>query len=67
MIPRKFKGKVSQLLSKSDERGVLKELVTRLDIADITDRKIDELSGGELQRVALAACVARDADFYFID
>jgi ATP-binding cassette subfamily E protein 1 len=67
MIPRKFKGKVSQLLSKTDERGVLKELVSRLDIADITDRKIDELSGGELQRVALAACVARDADFYFID
>jgi len=25
------------------------------------------VSGGELQRVALAACVCRDADFYFID
>ncbi|MFA4936267.1 MAG: ribosome biogenesis/translation initiation ATPase RLI, partial [Candidatus Methanoperedens sp.] len=67
MIPRKFKGKVSQLLSKTDERGVLKELISKLDISDIVDRKIDELSGGELQRVALAACVAREADFYFID
>ncbi|HEX7627312.1 MAG TPA: ATP-binding cassette domain-containing protein, partial [Candidatus Methanoperedens sp.] len=35
MIPRKFKGKVSQLLSKTDERGVLKELISKLDISDI--------------------------------
>jgi ATP-binding cassette subfamily E protein 1 len=31
------------------------------------DRKITELSGGELQRVAIAACAAKDADFYFFD
>ncbi len=67
IIPKKFKGKVSKLLSKTDERGVLKELVNRLDIENIMDHMIEELSGGELQRVALAACVARDADFYFID
>ena len=53
MIPRKFKGKVSALLSKTDERGVLRELISKLDISDIVDRKIDELSGGELQRVTL--------------
>ncbi len=67
MIPKKFKGKVSELLSKTDERGILKSLITRLDIENIYERRIDELSGGELQRVALAACVAKDADFYFID
>lgn len=67
MIPKKFKGSVSQLLSKTDERGILKELIAKLDISDIIEHKIEELSGGELQRVALAACVARDADFYFID
>ncbi len=67
MIPRKFKGRVSELLSKTDERGILKSLITRLDIQNIYERRIDELSGGELQRVALAACVAKDADFYFID
>jgi len=33
----------------------------------IIDRSIEELSGGELQRVALAACISREADFYFID
>ncbi|MCX9085100.1 MAG: ribosome biogenesis/translation initiation ATPase RLI [Candidatus Methanoperedens sp.] len=67
MIPRKFKGSVSQLLLKTDERGILKELIAKLDISDIMEHKIEELSGGELQRVALAACVAKDADFYFID
>jgi ATP-binding cassette subfamily E protein 1 len=67
MIPKKFKGKAWDLLSKTDERGILKELLSKLDIANIIDRRIEELSGGELQRVALAACIAKDADFYFID
>lgn len=67
MIPKKFKGKVRELLSKTDERGVLNELVKKLDIEGIIDRSIQELSGGELQRVALAACISREADFYFID
>jgi ATP-binding cassette subfamily E protein 1 len=67
MIPKKFKGKAWDLLSKTDERGILKDLLSKLDIANITDRRIEELSGGELQRVALAACIAKDADFYFID
>jgi ATP-binding cassette subfamily E protein 1 len=67
MIPKKFKGNVSKLLAKTDERGILKDVLSKLDIEGITDRKIEELSGGELQRVALAACVAKEADFYFID
>jgi len=67
MIPKKFKGKVRDLLSKTDERGKLNELVKKLDIEGILDRSIEELSGGELQRVALAACIGREADFYFID
>ena len=67
MIPKKFKGKVRELLSKTDERGILNELIKKLDIEGILDRSIEELSGGELQRVALAACIGREADFYFID
>lgn len=67
MIPKKFKGKVRELLAKTDERGILNELIKKLDIEGIIDRSIEELSGGELQRVALAACIGREADFYFID
>ncbi|MBP1910530.1 ribosome biogenesis/translation initiation ATPase RLI [Methanolobus bombayensis] len=67
MIPKAFKGKTSELLDKTDERGMLPELVERLNLSHVMDRKITELSGGELQRVAIAACAAKDADFYFFD
>ncbi|KGK99003.1 ATPase [Methanococcoides methylutens] len=67
MIPKAFNGKTRDLLEGTDERGVLDELVERLDLAPIINRNIGDLSGGELQRVAIAACAARDADFYFFD
>ncbi|WP_340819772.1 ribosome biogenesis/translation initiation ATPase RLI [Methanolobus sp. WCC4] len=67
LIPKAFQGKTSELLDKTDEKGALPELVERLNLSHVLDRKITELSGGELQRVAIAACAAKDADFYFFD
>jgi ATP-binding cassette subfamily E protein 1 len=66
-IPDQFDGPTRQLLEQTDERDVLDSLVERLGIAPVVDQHIDTLSGGELQRVALAATLARDADFYFLD
>jgi len=66
-IPDQFDGKARQLLEQTDERGALEELIERTGIAPVVDNHIDELSGGELQRVALVATLARDADFYFLD
>ena len=66
-IPDQFDGKTRELLARTDERGALDSLVERLDIGPVVDQPIDTLSGGELQRVALAAALARDADFYFLD
>ena len=66
-IPDQFDGPTRQLLEQTDERGVLDSLVERLSIEPVVDQHIDTLSGGELQRVALAATLARDADFYFLD
>ncbi|MHC1575323.1 MAG: ribosome biogenesis/translation initiation ATPase RLI [Candidatus Methanogasteraceae archaeon] len=66
-IPEMFKGTVSELLEKVDERGELANLTAKLKIEHIVGRKIEDLSGGELQRVAIAACAAKDADFYFFD
>ena len=66
-IPKQFDGNTRQLLERTDERGDLDELVERLSIGAVMDQNIDNLSGGELQRVALAATLARDADFYFLD
>ncbi|MFQ3320499.1 MAG: ATP-binding cassette subfamily E protein 1, partial [Natronomonas sp.] len=66
-IPDTFDGKTSELLAGVDERDAADELVERLGIEPVIDQPIDTLSGGELQRVALAATLVRDADFYFLD
>ncbi|MDD3621764.1 MAG: ribosome biogenesis/translation initiation ATPase RLI [Methanofollis sp.] len=66
-IPKAFSGTVQELLASTDERGALDHLVEHLGLASILDREIGNLSGGELQRVAVAACLAREADFYFLD
>jgi ATP-binding cassette subfamily E protein 1 len=66
-IPKVFKGTVRALLKTTDERGNLAELLPALKLDTILDHDITTLSGGELQRVAIAACLARDADLYFFD
>jgi len=66
-IPDKYSGKVSKLLKRTDKRGILSDLITRFDIEDVLDNDIDKISGGELQRVAIAACLAKDADIYYLD
>ena len=66
-IPSQFDGVTRELLAATDERGALDDLVERMEIAPVMDQSIDSLSGGELQRVAIIACLARDADFYFLD
>ncbi|MDD1738960.1 MAG: ribosome biogenesis/translation initiation ATPase RLI [Methanothrix sp.] len=66
-IPKSYSGRVRGLLEKTDERGALSDLVARLSLDALLDREISSLSGGELQRVAIAAAAARDASFYFFD
>ncbi|WP_018256605.1 ribosome biogenesis/translation initiation ATPase RLI [Halomicrobium katesii] len=66
-IPDQFDGTASELLERTDERGALDDLIERTGIGPVVDNHIDDLSGGELQRVALVATLARDADFYFLD
>ena len=66
-IPKSYSGIVSGLLERTDERGALPELTENLGISKLMEREISSLSGGELQRVAIAAAAARDADFYFFD
>jgi len=67
LIPKAFKGKTSELLNKANTSGNLEQVIERLEMKDILDRDIVALSGGELQKVAIAACIAKEADFYFFD
>jgi len=66
-IPKIFSGTVAALLKTTDERGRLDGIIPLLKLDAILDHDIATLSGGELQRVAIAACLARDADLYFLD
>jgi ATP-binding cassette subfamily E protein 1 len=66
-IPKAVSGKVSELLDKVDERKVLGKLAEELELKKIWDRPLNVLSGGELQRVAVAAALSREADVYLFD
>ena len=66
-IPKAFKGKVGELLSTVDERDALAEVTVDLGIDHLLERKLPQLSGGELQRVAIAATLLKEADVYFFD
>jgi len=43
------------------------EILQPLRIDLLLDRNVAELSGGELQKVAIAACLSREADLYLLD
>ncbi|MDD2638735.1 MAG: ribosome biogenesis/translation initiation ATPase RLI [Methanothrix sp.] len=66
-IPKSYSGSVEGLLEKTDERGALSGLAEKMNLSPLMGREISSLSGGELQRVAIAACAERDADVYFFD
>lgn len=58
---------VENVLKKHDEKKIFSDIVEKLQLEKILQRKLSELSGGELQRVAIAIAALRRADFYFID
>ncbi|MBR9679666.1 MAG: ribosome biogenesis/translation initiation ATPase RLI [Candidatus Altiarchaeota archaeon] len=66
-LPKMFKGSVGELLEPTDERGKLADILDELRMQHLLDRKLDQLSGGELQKTAIAAALAKQADIYFID
>src|SRR3989338_673726 len=67
LIPKTTKGKVIDLLKKVDEKNEFKSISNELQINDILQNEISEISGGELQRVAIAATVLKNANLYIFD
>ena len=66
-LPRVTKGKVSELIEKVDEKGIKNDIKVIFSLSNIWEREIDKLSGGELQRLAIAATITREADVYLFD
>jgi len=66
-LPAVHKGKVRELLKKVDPGHRMDELSERLELRPVMDQNLTDLSGGELQRVAVAATILKPADVYFFD
>jgi ATP-binding cassette subfamily E protein 1 len=66
-IPKAVSGNVGELLEKVDERGRMAKLAEQLELKPLWNRQLEVLSGGELQRVAVAAAICREADVYLFD
>jgi ATP-binding cassette subfamily E protein 1 len=67
LIPKAKKGKVRDLLKSVDEKDELNTIAEKLELTEILDNDIKTISGGELQRVAIAATVLKKANLYIFD
>ena len=72
-IPRAVKGLVGEVLKGKDERSALENwdcldwATTEAELKHVMDREIGVLSGGELQRFAIAIVAVQSADVYMFD
>jgi len=72
-IPRAIKGKVGKILKQKDERSAMEnweclEWATETaELNHLLDREVGVLSGGELQRFAIAAVAVQHSDVYMFD
>jgi ATP-binding cassette subfamily E protein 1 len=66
-IPRVIKGKVGEILRKIGTEEQVARVMEALELVELADRDVSALSGGELQRLAIAACLLKDANTYILD
>ncbi|MDG6990835.1 MAG: ribosome biogenesis/translation initiation ATPase RLI [Nitrososphaerota archaeon] len=66
-LPEAWTKETRLLLQQMDERKKMDEVVETLNLKETLDKKLPDLSGGELQRVAVAAASLKDADLYLFD
>lgn len=71
-ISAEYEGPVNSLLAsvaedRYDTDYFRSEIIYPLGLADFLERDVKDLSGGELQRVAVAACLAKKAQLYLLD
>jgi ATP-binding cassette subfamily E protein 1 len=66
-IPKFVKGTPRAILTKVDEKSVVRDIVSLLNMDQMLDKDISVLSGGELQKLAVAAALAKNGDVYIFD
>ncbi|KAF3506573.1 hypothetical protein F2Q69_00009122 [Brassica cretica] len=66
-IPKAVRGNVGEVLDQKDERDKKAELCADLELNQVIDRAVENLSGGELQRFAIAVVAIQNAEIYMFD
>src|SRR3989344_3682078 len=66
LIPKQYSGTVRELLSQINAKRV-EEISKELNLNHFLETEISKISGGELQRVAIAAAVLKDANLFLFD
>ena len=60
-------GTVKEWLKKYDERGIFRDVIEHLKMNSMISKEVNTLSGGELQKLAVAIALERNADVYILD
>ncbi|KAF2587201.1 hypothetical protein F2Q70_00037385 [Brassica cretica] len=66
-IKKIVQGDLGKMLEKLDERGMMEQIVADLELNPVLDRRAKDVSGGELQRFAIAAVFIKKAEIYMFD
>lgn len=66
-IPKQIAGQVGDILDKKDDKKEKERYSTELELNHLQDREIKNLSGGELQRFAIAILCVQSCDVYMFD
>ncbi|ABW98138.1 rli1 (nucleomorph) [Hemiselmis andersenii] len=71
-ISPNFNGSVKKLISEKLSSNGLKEnfkekIFSPLNLESLLEKKVENLSGGELQRISIAMCLAKSCEIYLID
>ncbi|KAF9364434.1 Fe-S cluster-binding ribosome biosynthesis protein [Mortierella sp. NVP85] len=66
-LPKAVSGKVGELLESKQELDNRQLMIDHLDLKEILQREVDQLSGGELQRFAISVVCIQRADIYMFD
>jgi ATP-binding cassette subfamily E protein 1 len=66
-IAKVVNGTVGDVLTKMDQREVQKHYLDALELGHLTGRDVKDLSGGELQRFAIAVSCVQAAQVYMFD
>ena len=66
-IPKAVSGKLRDIIEKKDQKKNSAELLELLELSHLVDREIGQLSGGELQRMAIMIVAMQNVAIYMFD